>query len=516
MKLRTMLEAVGTAFLLLRSIFLFLPSSDLFLYRHGLPVTNLIGGLLIDILGVAIMVYGALTGVQYLPAKIQRVAYALFAGFMLWRMADVASILLNNPDLPSYWWEHVRKQTCILMVLVPGIMVAFFPRIAQPAVRAVRLVLAAFAFSTLWIVPQLLRVALVRQPDASAAVDHASECAPGSCNRRIVWILFDELSYAQTFDHPNTGIALPNFERLRTASVSFSNLRPAGLYTERIIPSLFLGRRIEEIRSSVHGDLRYKSDSQSQWTAYDSHSTLFALARQKGWSSGVNGWFNPYCHILAPELDACTWEPDAGFPLEEYGASEDKSILANAAALPIMILDKMTGRSVTPAKVQMREYRDVMAYTHALIENEHVNFIFLHIPVPHPPGIYDRRQHTLRPGGTYLDNLVLADDTLGALLKEIDATPSASRTTLIVSSDHSWRIPLWKPVSGWSAEEERASGGRFDDRPVLLIHFPGQASGKDVYSAEPEMLEHDIVAGMLQGKVNNADDLAGFLARHGG
>jgi membrane-anchored protein YejM (alkaline phosphatase superfamily) len=157
----------------------------------------------------------------------------------------------------------------------------------------------------------------------------------------------------------------------------------------------------------------------------------------------------------------------------------------------------------------------VVVRTHALIENDQVNFIFLHIPVPHPPGIYDRQHHMLRPGGTYLDNLVLADNTLGALLKEIDATPSASRTTVIVSSDYSWRIPLWRSSGDWSAEEERASGGHFDDRPVLLIHFPGQNSGNDVDSAQPELLEHDIIAGMLLGKLNNSDDLAAFLTRPG-
>jgi hypothetical protein len=85
---------------------------------------------------------------------------------------------------------------------------------------------------------------------------------------------------------------------------------------------------------------------------------------------------------------------------------------------------------------------------------------------------------------------------------------------VIVSSDHSWRIPTWRPAGGWSAEEERASGGRFDDRPVLLIHFPGQNSGNDVNSALPELLEHDIITGMLLGKINNSEDLAAFLTQH--
>ena len=109
---------------------------------------------------------------------------------------------------------------------------------------------------------------------------------------------------------------------------------------------------------------------------------------------------------------------------------------------------------------------------------------------------------------------MLSDDTLGALLHQIDLSPSATQTTVIVSSDHSWRIPIWKHSEFWSNEEENASGGIFDDRPVFLVHFPGQSSGSEVNSALPELLEHDIIAGMLLRKINNSTDLAGFLAQH--
>ena len=156
-----------------------------------------------------------------------------------------------------------------------------------------------------------------------------------------------------------------------------------------------------------------------------------------------------------------------------------------------------------------------MGRTHALIEDDQVRFVFLHLPVPHPPGIYDRQRHMLRPGGTYLDNLVLADDSLGTLLQEIAATPSADQTTVVLSSDHSWRIPIWRHNRFWSGEEERASGGRFDDRPVLMIHFPGQKSGNEMNAALSEMLEHDMIAEMLRGRINNPADLSNFLSQPG-
>jgi hypothetical protein len=259
----------------------------------------------------------------------------------------------------------------------------------------------------------------------------------------------------------------------------------------------------------------YYDDSQHHWLAYDAKATLFGLAQQNGWSTGVDGWYNPYCRTLAPVLDVCYWEPAESLLMEKYGASEEKSVLANAAVLPHAILGLLTNSPAAPERDQLEDYRKIMGRTHGLIENNQVRFVFLHLPVPHPPGIYDRQRHLLRRGGTYLDNMVLADDILGELLQEIDGTPSASQTTVIVSSDHSWRIPIWRHDKYWSAEEERASGGRFDERPMLLIHFPGQKSGNDVNAALPEMLEHDMIAEMLRGRINNPEDLSAFLSQHG-
>jgi len=240
------------------------------------------------------------------------------------------------------------------------------------------------AFSAFWIVPRLLHLALVHPLDESAASNHRPTPTVSGSSRRIVWILFDELSYDQTFDHRAFGIELPNFDRLRARSVSFSHLRPAGFYTEQIIPSLFSGRRIDQIRSTVDGDLWYKDPSQNRWLAYDPSITLFAVAQQNGWSSGIDGWYNPYCHILASVLNVCSWEPSdvTSFAMEAFGASEKKSILANAATLPTMLLDKLTNRNAGPANAHIQEYSNVVAHAHALIQDDQVNFVFLHIPAP--------------------------------------------------------------------------------------------------------------------------------------
>ena len=74
-----------------------------------------------------------------------------------------------------------------------------------------------------------------------------------------------------------------------------------------------------------------------------------------------------------------------------------------------------------------------------------------------------------------------------------------------------WRVPLWANAPDWTPEEERISQGKFDQRPVFLVHFPGQQTGIDVLSPQPELLEHDVVAGMLQGTISNPETLQGGI-----
>src|ERR1700749_2329291 len=92
--------------------------------------------------------------------------------------------------------------------------------------------------------------------------------------------------------------------------------------------------------------------------------------------------------------------------------------------------------------------------------------------------MYDRKIGTLDVKGTYLDNLVFADSVLGNLLTVVQKTSAVSQTIVIVSSDHSWRTNMWRDTDLWSEEEERASKGKFDSRPVLLIHFPASDAGE--------------------------------------
>jgi hypothetical protein len=123
------------------------------------------------------------------------------------------------------------------------------------------------------------------------------------------------------------------------------------------------------------------------------------------------------------------------------------------------------------------------------------------MPVPHPPGLFPN------PGGAhafdYLGNLILADRALAQFVNSLATSPSAPSTVLIVSSDHSWRIPRWRGLPEWNSDEERATnGGVFDQRPVLMVRFPQGSKAEKIDRQETEMIVHSLVLDLIRGRVH--------------
>src|SRR5262249_29708104 len=147
------------------------------------------------------------------------------------------------------------------------------------AVRALGVLIMLAGCSMVWMIPELLYQGLrAQRVDTPVPVTHpalVSERRVAGERGRIVWLVFDELSYDQTFEHRFPGLAMPAFDKFRSASVVFSDLNPAGYFTDRVIPSYLLGTRVDNIRSTLDGEPQIKLAATGRWQAFDAHATLF-------------------------------------------------------------------------------------------------------------------------------------------------------------------------------------------------------------------------------------------------
>jgi len=409
---------------------------------------------------------------------------------------------------------HLGLLTTLAIAQAALLLLLMASKMYERWVTGVRVCYMVAGFGLLVIVPRVGLHAFDYAPHEKSGFLHDRLPAVSPSAPRIIWVLMDELSYDQAFATRPPDLQLPNFDRLVQSSITFSDLQPDGDETVKILPSLLLGRPITDLHTPYPGLPSYRSTSTGSWQRFNEYDTIFAVAHSLGWTTGVAGWYNPYCRLLPNVLDRCFWiysEP-VGSDLAT-GLTTTKSVSENMWAMVPAKLNAILQRSTNEGvQTHADDYTSVMAHAEDLIEDSRIRFAFVHLPVPHPPGIYDRKRHTMSNRGTYLGNLALADQALAQLRNVIQSTPAARNTALIVSSDHSWRTSMWKPSPFWSPEAERAThGGKFDPRPVLMVHLPGSDTGQVIAKPVNVLVVHPILESLLRGQIRTQTDLVDLV-----
>jgi hypothetical protein len=350
---------------------------------------------------------------------------------------------------------------------------------------------------------------------------------------RILWILFDELSYRQVYEHRFPGLNLPAFDRLAAQSTVFTHTIPAGLMTEAIIPSLMSGVPSTALRATTDGqDIFLFDPVRNRWKEFDSQHTVFHDAIDRGYSTGIVGWYNPYCRILAEVLDSCTWSNHYGGP---FGISDSESLSTNLT-MPFRSLwdsgrhyfskKKPSPRTTRiAAQTHTADYRALFTAADAALNDfagddfaKHdpsIDLLFLHMPIPHPGGIYNRHtgQFTTGPS-TYLDNLALTDAYLAHLRSLLEKRGAWDSTTILVMGDHSWRTaagPKWAAEPEWTPEEQAASdGGKFDNRPAYLLKLPNQQTSAHIEAPFEALRTRTLLDALMDHAIDSPEALASW------
>jgi hypothetical protein len=322
---------------------------------------------------------------------------------------------------------------------------------------------------------------------------------------KVVWIIFDELSYDQTFEHRAHGLDLPHFDALRSQSTLFTDVQPIGYKTVRIIPSLFTGKVVDDYRFRMNNTLAVHYTGEHGWQPLHGSNSIFGDAKANGWRTAVVGWYNPYCTIYGDAIDQCYF-----MNLDRIdGLMSQKDTVWRNTWSP---LEQMVREVRAPARADRRAcnydvkqrlmtHLDLEKHWVDLLHTDQADFIYLHMSIPHSPNVWSRiaDDYTQQCHSSYLDSLALADRELGKVMDELQASPRWKDTTLIVEGDHSWRVDLWDWLPSWTDEDDAASHDTFDPRPALIIHQPGQTQPQTVSQPWPLLRVHDVVENVIKG-----------------
>lgn len=258
----------------------------------------------------------------------------------------------------------------------------------------------------------------------------------------MVWILLDELAYDQVSGHRLPGLRLHAFDQLAGEATVFSQAVSPGIYTEEVIPQLLNGHAADSVTFTVRGELLFRSSETERWRRFQPADSVFGDALHNGYRTALAGWHNPYCRILNPVLDQCFWSSrmDSVTPEFDGDASFVDNLLGPSRRLLDVIGDLPSEQDVARTdaarygSLHIQDAFALFAATDRLLANPSLDFIFLHIPVPHPGGIYDRNRGQITNRGTssYAANLTLADRYLAHVRAMLEERHEWDGATVIV------------------------------------------------------------------------------------
>jgi hypothetical protein len=452
-----------------------------------------------------------------------RLRVAIWSGAMLifpW-------LLLEDGAMLQAWSVHHRVGLALLgFSCLCWLAVNLFwrPALAAHFERLVGFWKGVFAFLSLnnvLVLAQLLycfwAARAIQQPRPLHTHISQPATAAQTHRPRVIWIILDELSYRQVYERRFPSLQSPAFDQLARQSTVFTHVEPAGLQTEMVVPSLLTGTPVDAIRPTIDGvQLSLHNPVNGQWVAFRQHDTIFQDALDDGYSTAIAGWYNPYCRILPEVLDHCFWS---------YKKDDDNGMFAEATLTANTLAPFLYAASwISPHRAERRydaqlndaqiaDFREIDSAGDRFLADSSINFLMLHLPVPHPGGIYDRRRGAITDqGGSYIDNLALADRYLANVVQLLQQRGEWDSSALIVMGDHSWRTaPIWVPTSFWTAEDQTASdGGKFDDRPAYIVKLPGQTEAARIEQPFAAINTRALLQAILQGNLRSPQDLASF------
>jgi hypothetical protein len=369
-------------------------------------------------------------------------------------------------------------------------------RITMRGASALAAFFALFAFAS---IGQLLWIASWKPGPQQRIAAWESTAQPLRVHPRVIWIVFDELSFDQVFEHRAHDLSLPNFDALRSQSTLFTDVQPSGLKTVKVIPSLLTGRQVEDFHFSFANRLRVRYLGDSVFTPLDGSATIFADAQQAGFRTAAVGWYNPYCTVYASAIDNCYWSNldkfdgpmVLGDPLWRNTFAPLQQMVREVKSPSRALRDTCTA----DVRQRYKTHIDIESHALKLLSIDQADFVFLHFAVPHSPNIWSRiaDNYTQFCDSSYLDNLALADRELGKILAVLQTSPRWSDTTFILQGDHSWRTEIWAGMPTWTDEDDEASRRGFDTRPAVIVHQPGQTEPKTDADAWPLINVHQLL-----------------------
>jgi hypothetical protein len=379
-----------------------------------------------------------------------------------------------------------------------------------------------------------LTVSRVNAEPASAFLARPSlpMLPPGQApQRRVIWMLFDELDQRLAFDARQPSVDLPELDRLRAESFVASHATQTAPWTIIALPSLLSGRVFSRAELVDSDTLRVYPEGSPQGLNWRDENNVFKQARALGVNAELVGWHHPYCRVFGDSMVRCLDVP-GGHPtdalLRELIAT-DQGVLRTVASLFRLqlenVLDMLRSTGSTGSenlgspfvqRRQLDQYFLIRDRGYAAAADPRIGFLFVHFPAPHLFAIYDRKRgdFTLSAATGYFDNLALVNRTVGEMRRTLESAGLWENTNIVITADHGLRPELWRGRYNWTPELQRLTEGGASDTVPLIVKLAGRDRPLGYDKPFSGVVTGALSVAILSGQVSTAGETAAWLDEH--
>ena len=351
--------------------------------------------------------------------------FLVVGNFVLYSMQRTASIV----TLSHSRFVPVRPMLAFVAVLVA----IWWRKWVERGVEVVVLILSSFIVITFGqtLVSLVNHEATTREYAArtTTPLTLRHETSP-----RVVWLLFDEFDEQLAFAERPAGLHLPEFDRFRMQAIYSTQASSVAGETLLTMPALVIGRRVSKAQAVDLSSLHLTLADSGETVDWASQPNIFAKAQAVGVNTAVVGFYHPYCRVFRDSLNLCSsWDSHRAwtylpvFTVFENMITQISMVLGDVAVinrffLPSRFVGRFENIGVKRRQLDLDRYLGMVEEAKKMVANRGLGLVLVHLPVPHGPFIYDRVAARFNLGGkrTYLDNLALADCTLGMLRRAME------------------------------------------------------------------------------------------------
>lgn len=506
---------------------LLVPSS--FVIYHQKTPPPLVGyiSIILNLLLVAALFYGGIVLSRHFRNKASRKVVRILFVFVLGVTLHALLTQINHPSVNQRMLRLIEDKSVVEKILasVPLTLTLFVWVISlfriEKVIRVSVTVILIFTPFVLITFSQATLSAINNRRALASGAPTPIEPKPENGRPRVLWMVFDELDFRLAFPERPTTVKLPELDRLVEQSLFAENSYPPAGETFLTMPALLTGRLVSEATRKGPNDLMIKFGDNTEAVSWSSQPNVFSRAHEAGFNTALLGWYHPYCRILGNNLNRC----DAESGLLVSGGSQSL-----AAHMLFHFRNAIVAAPFATFVFAKADHGDLLRRMHvsnlnsihhqAIAEavDPNIGVVMVHWPIPHHSNIYNRFEDkiSVAAGHSYLDNLELADRTLGEIRRAMESNDTWNSTAVLVTSDHWWRAhSLWKKRSALTTEDELASGGVEDQRIPFILKMPGaREQGLSFTKPFNTVLTQDLLLAILRGEVVGTKGAAAWLDRN--